>query len=100
MSLTFDLNMSPDGRLEGFNKLQSAFRKRKAQVSESPTLKVLMIDPAPSFFGMSSLEPGPQQAPEDIIDFSEGRFCHDVPIIIGPSPDDRIQCLDQPCLVF
>lgn len=98
MGLTLDLYMPSDGGLGGLNKFHITFGNCEDPISESPPLKVLIDDPSSLLSGLSSLELGPQQGPEGCIDFAEGCLGHDVPMIIGPSPDDRVQCFDQPCL--
>ena len=44
---------------------------------------------------MATSGPAPQHLPEAIIDPSEGFLGDDVPMEIGPSPDERVESVDE-----
>ncbi len=58
-------------------------------------LEITILAPAGSSCRMTAPYPGPQRSEDLVIHPSENFLCNDVPVIIGPSPNDRIQRLDQ-----
>ena len=67
--LSFDLDVSDDLDVHCLDQFRPTLGNRKDPVSRSSLLKILLVDPALSFLGVSFLKPGPQLSPDDMIDF-------------------------------
>ena len=79
---------------------QNQLRPFPVRRSEHPftgfnLLEITILAPAGSSYRMTAPYPGPQRSEDLVIHPSENFLCNDVPMIIGPSPDDRIKRLDQ-----
>ena len=58
-------------------------------------LEVASIDPVTTFVGMSPICPAPQPLEEYVVYAAEGLLAVDMPVIVGPSPQKRIELHDQ-----
>src|SRR6266487_2702203 len=57
--------------------------------------KVSLLNPLFGFVGMSPFCPPPQGLEDRMADSGEGDLTHDVLVIVGPSPNDRVQLDNQ-----
>ena len=57
--------------------------------------KVSFLNPLFGLVGVSPFRPSPQGLEDCVADSGERNFTDDVLVIVCPSPDDRIQFLDQ-----
>src|SRR5713101_2398850 len=57
--------------------------------------EVFLLDPSGWFLGMSSLRPMSYRHEDCMVHFAESRFTHYVLVIVGPSPNHRIQLHDE-----
>ena len=53
--------------------------------------EVTVLDPCLGFAGVSSTCPSPELFPGEAVDLFEGLLRHLILVIIGPSPDDRVE---------
>ncbi len=96
MGIHSNFNMATDWGIGSQNQL----RPFPVGRSEYPfagfdLLEITILAPAGSSYRMTAPYPGPQRSEDLVIHPSEDFLCNDVPVIIGPSPDDRIERLDQ-----
>ena len=57
--------------------------------------KVFLPHPARSFVGMSSLRPPPEQFEDGSVYGREGFLTHDMPVILRPAPQERVEQANQ-----
>lgn len=57
--------------------------------------EVLLLDPSGRFLGMSPLRPAFYRHEDCVVHFAESRFTRYVLVVVGPSPDHRIQRHDE-----
>ena len=57
--------------------------------------EVTILDPASGFHGVSARRPCPQEFPNLMIKPREAGFCHNVPMVHRPSPDEGVEGSDQ-----
>ncbi len=101
MGLTDDLDMSSDRGVRGLQKSRSL----PVLGSEDPLARtdfgeVFLPHPTCSLVRVTAFGPSPQHLPDVMIDPPKGLLGHDVPVRIGPSPDERIQRFDQLLLAY
>src|SRR5205085_8913944 len=58
---------------------------------------VASFDPAPGFIGMVPARPAPEHHPHALLHTTEGALGGNVPMVIGPSAQERIELADQHC---
>ena len=95
--IAFDFGMSPDGgRGRTFEMQPDGFSIRRALAGircELPSasfaeMPIFLGHPAMGFVWMSSSCPFPQGLPDGFVHLAECALRTDVPVIIGPAPDD------------
>lgn len=57
--------------------------------------EVTFLNPLCSFRRVPTSRPLPESVPDMRVNHREDRFCHDVAMIRSPSPNDRVQSVDQ-----
>ena len=67
----------------------------KHPVSQANRMKVPPFNPASRFVGVSPARPSPQLQPEPMVHAAEYILADHVPVVVRPSPDDRIQGTDN-----
>ena len=94
MGLASDLDMSPDGSGRCIVERFSLPPGEDPIPTFNPSA-VFLLDPSEGFVGVAVSEPVPDQGPEGVVDSTEGGLGDDVPVVIGPSPNDGVQNANQ-----
>ena len=96
LGLAFDLNVTYDGGIRGFDKRRSfSVLGGEGPLSRTDRGEVFSLYPAFSLVRMTTSGPVPRHLPDAVVDPFIGLLGHDVPMEISPPPDDRIQRFDQ-----
>ena len=99
-----DFQVPPDFGVAGINQLQpnefplrrpfSGIR-RKRPLARADGVEVTILYPSPRFFWMSASGPQPEPAPNLEVHPLERLCRHDVPMVVDPAPDDRVELTYQ-----
>jgi len=99
-----DFYMPPDFGVAGINQFQpngfplrrsfSGIR-RKLPLMRTDGVEVTILHPSPRFFWMPASGPQPEPAPNLEVHPLERVRRHDVPMIVDPAPDDRVELTYQ-----
>ena len=96
MGLTDNLDVPSNGDVRSLYKHRSlSVRRSEGPLSFSDLLEVFLLHPAGSLVRVTASGPSPQRLMDVVVDPSKGLLGHDVPVKIGPSPDERVECFDQ-----
>src|SRR6266446_8203260 len=96
--------MTPDFGVAGIHQTtpyRLAFRrlftrlKRKVPSSFCRAWKIAPLHPVPRLLGMSASRPLPQPLPDLMVHPAERILGRDMPVIVGPATNDRIQQFHQ-----
>src|SRR5262245_11900322 len=93
----FDFGMSLDGytgSVEQMGFTDFAFSVLDFAVEDPVTMtngaEVFFFDPLGGLVRMPAFGPAPQGFEDGVVHFGKGLFTDDVPVIVGPAPNERI----------
>ena len=103
VGFAFDLDVSFDGGALGvvqpdfawLSLVIAAFPRRSTSHDPRLPLKVFLFEPARGLFRVPSPCPLPQTMEDGVINASERAFAHHVPMIVSPTPNLRVELIDQ-----
>ena len=98
ISFSLDFDVAPD---RGVGRWKQAHHFRfslavldnpaKDPVALADGLEVFLLDPAHTFIWMPSFRPVPERFVGGIVRIGENVFATSVTVVVGPSPNDRVQ---------
>src|SRR6266481_689172 len=102
IGFSFDFGMPFDRYAGGGQELDGvndpfAPNNRPLEDPMSPTdgAEVFVLDPSPGFLGMPPLRPLPQSSKDRVVHLRKGSLARHMPMIVRPSPDNRVELHDQ-----
>ena len=86
-------NMAPDGQARHVE--EDCRTVRENPVASGATSVVSPLEPRQTFPGMSPSGPVPCHAPNRLVNVAENLFAHDMAVEVCPTPNDRVEAMNQ-----